>query len=94
MRCLNASDFFLFIAASGKSNHMNTKGLYALLGFSLLIIGFLSLVLMLVGVQLSFLTWIDSGGRLWGFLGRLLLIIGGIIIIMLTQTNWRSEEEA
>jgi hypothetical protein len=72
---------------------MTSKSVYAIIGFVLIILGFLSLVLMMVGVQLSFLTWIDAPGRLFGFVMRLLLIIGGFIIITLTQTNWRNVED-
>ena len=72
---------------------MNAKAVYAIIGFSLLIIGFLSLVLMLVGVQLSYLTWIDNLGRLTGFVIRLLMITGGIVMIVLTQSNWRNQED-
>ena len=72
---------------------MALKSIYAILGFVLIILGFLSLVLMLVGVQLSFLTWIDAAGRLGGFLLRLLMIISGFVIIALTQTDWRNVED-
>ena len=72
---------------------MSSKSLYAILGFSLLIIGFLSLVLMLVGVKLSYLVWIDHFGRLTGFIIRLLMITGGIVMIVLTQSNWRNQAE-
>ena len=71
-----------------------SKGIYALIGFTLFIVGFLALFLMLVGVQLSFLTWIDAAGRLLGFLIRMAMILGGVLIIYFTQTNWRKEEEA
>ena len=53
----------------------------------------LSLILMLVGVQFSFLTWIDGSGRLTGFVIRLLMIICGFVIIALSQTNWRNVED-
>jgi len=49
---------------------------------------------MLVGVQLSYLTWIDAPGRLVGLLIRLGMIVSGAIIIYLTQTNWRQENDA
>jgi hypothetical protein len=71
---------------------MSKKGFYALIGFSLFIVGFLALFLMLVGVQLSFLTWIDAPGRLIGFLIRIGMILSGAIIIFLSQTDWRKEE--
>jgi len=73
---------------------MSKKAIYAIIGFFLFITGFLALFLMLVGVQLSFLTWIDSPGRLVGLLIRLGMILSGAIIIYLTQTNWRKDEEA
>ena len=72
---------------------MTTKSIYAILGFLLIIIGVLALVLMFVGVQLSFLTWIDALGRLGGFVIRLLMIIAGFVIIVLTQTDWRNVED-
>lgn len=72
---------------------MTSKSIFAILGFVLIIVGMLSLVLMFVGVQLSFLTWIDAIGRLGGFLIRLLMVISGFVIIALTQTNWRKVED-
>ena len=68
------------------------KGLITFIGFLLAGLGFLALVLSLVGVQLSFLTWIDSPGKLTGFLIRLIMILAGIIIIYLAQTNFSGEE--
>ncbi len=58
-----------------------------IVGFLMAGTGFLALVLSLIGIQLSFLTWIDYPGRLFGFVTRLLMIIIGIIIIYLTQTD-------
>ncbi len=69
-----------------------SKAIYSLLGFLLIIIGFLALILSLVGVQLSFLTWIDAPGQLFGFVVRLLMILGGIVIVVLTRSDWREEE--
>lgn len=72
---------------------MTAKSIYAIVGFLFIIVGFLALVLMMVGVQLSFLTWIDANGRLAGFVIRLLIIIAGFVIIALTQTDWRNVED-
>ena len=72
---------------------MTAKSIYAVIGFLLIIIGMLSLILMVVGVQLSFLTWIDATGRLAGFVIRLLMIISGFVIITLSQTNWRNVDD-
>ncbi|MBK7871356.1 MAG: hypothetical protein IPJ74_12115 [Saprospiraceae bacterium] len=68
------------------------RGLVTLVGFLLAGTGFLALVLSLVGLQLSFLTWIDAPGRLFGFVARLAMILVGIVIIFLAQTNFKGEE--
>lgn len=68
------------------------RGLITLVGFLLAGTGFLALILSLVGLQLSFLTWIDAPGRLFGFVVRLVMIIVGIVIIYLAQTNFKGEE--
>lgn len=61
------------------------KGIITLVGFLMAGIGFLALILSLIGLQLSFLTWIDTPGRLFGFLFRIVMIVGGLIIVYLAQ---------
>lgn len=68
------------------------RSLWTLAGFLLTGLGFVAIVLSLVGVQLAFLTWIDSPGRLIGFLIRILMIIVGIVIIYLAQTKIELDE--
>jgi hypothetical protein len=46
-----------------------------------------------VGLNLAFLTWIDAPGPLFGFVIRLIMIVTGIVIIYLAQTNFAGEEE-
>lgn len=67
------------------------KSLFTFIGFILFITGMLALALSMVGVQLSFLTFIDRPSRLFGFLIRLLMIIGGIVMVALAQTDWKQE---
>lgn len=69
------------------------KTLWVVLGFLLFIIGFTALVLSLVGVKLSYLTWIDAPGSLFGFIMRILMIIGGVVIVYLSVTDWRNQED-
>ena len=69
------------------------KGTYSLLGFILFSVGVLALVLNLVGVQLAFLTWIDNFGQLMGLVIRLLFMIVGIVIIVLTRSGEQVHEE-
>ena len=67
------------------------KGIITLFGFILVALGFLALVLSLVGVKISFLLWIDRPGALFGFLFRILMILGGFTIMYIAQTNFKGE---
>ena len=69
------------------------KATWVSIGFLLFILGFVSLVLSLVGLKLSFLTWIDGPGAVFGFVVRVLMIVGGIVVVYLTTTDWRNQEE-
>jgi len=69
-----------------------SKALYSILGFLLFILGTMALVFSLVGIQISFLTWMDKPGRLMGLILRLVMIVGGIVIIYLSRTNWREDQ--
>lgn len=63
------------------------KAISSLIGFGLLIFGMLALVLQFVGVQLMFLTWLDFWGGGLGFLFRILMIVIGLIIIVVTRSG-------
>lgn len=67
------------------------KASFTLIGFILFLVGMSALVLSLVGVKLSFLTFIDQPGPITGFLIRLGMVFGGIIMIVLAQTDWKRE---
>lgn len=56
-----------------------------LVGFLIAGIGFIALILSLIGLQLSYLTWIDKPGRLFGFIIRITMIVGGLITVYLAQ---------
>ncbi len=68
------------------------KGLFTLLGFLLAGAGFLAIVLSMIGLKLSFLVWIDRPGPLIGFIIRLVMILAGVIIIYLAQTDFSGEK--
>ena len=70
-----------------------SKTTTTIIGFLLFIVGGLALVLSLIGVQLSYLTWIDEPSKLLGFVIRLLMILAGIVMVVLARTNWREDEE-
>ncbi|NJB86581.1 putative integral membrane protein [Lewinella marina] len=62
------------------------------IGFVLLFLGLVSLLLNFVGVDIFFLTWLYELGVGISIFVRLLMIIGGIILIYLAQTDWEQEE--
>lgn len=64
------------------------RTLVIIFGFLLFVSGFIALILMLVGLQLSYLAWIDAPGRTFGLVVRLVMILGGVIMIYLA-TNRR-----
>jgi hypothetical protein len=68
------------------------KTLLTIIGFFMFVFGFSTLVLMLVGMNLSFLTWIDIGGKLLGFVIRLLLIMAGFIFFYIAQSDFKGED--
>ena len=62
-----------------------------IIGFLLVLFGMSALVLSLVGIKLSFLTFIDAGGATLGLVIRLLMIFGGAVIALLANHDWASE---
>ncbi|MBR9921122.1 MAG: hypothetical protein GYB31_09805 [Bacteroidetes bacterium] len=67
------------------------KSLFVVLGFALFAFGLLSIVLSLLGLQFSFMTWMDSGSKLLGFVIRLIMMLAGIVTMALAYTDWDRE---
>jgi len=72
-------------------NKKMNKSLITLLGFLLFTLGFVSLVLSMIGIQLAFMAWLDAPGPLFGFLTRIGMIIAGVIVVAVAQTDWKRE---
>jgi len=51
-----------------------------IIGFLLFILGVISLVLILIGANLSYLAWIDRPGTPQGIIIRILMIGGGLVM--------------
>jgi hypothetical protein len=66
------------------------KNLLIVLGFCLFAVGFLSLILTLVGLQFGFLMWIENWGPLMGLIIRLIMIFGGMVLLYLARTDWNA----
>lgn len=67
------------------------KILGTILGFLLLIYGFLSLILSVAGLQFSYLTFLDAPGKTFGFVARIVMILAGTVLIALSRTDWERE---
>lgn len=70
---------------------MKNKGLIILAGYLLFTLGITSLVMELVGVHWYFLAWLELGGRLLAFVIKLLMVMGGILLIVFGRTDWERE---
>ena len=64
-----------------------TRSIITTLGFLLSGTGILSLIYKVIGLQLSFLVWIDAFGSLIGLIIRLIFIFGGLVMIYLSRTE-------
>jgi hypothetical protein len=65
------------------------KGTLTAIGFVLFVLGFAALSLMVVGVNFSFLTWVDAAGKLPGLVLRVAMVIGGIMLVVIDRTDWK-----
>ena len=72
---------------------MKRKDLLTLVGFILFILGFTSLALSLVGIRWSFLSWLDHQA-VWGLVGKLSMVVIGLILVALAQTDFQAERNA
>jgi hypothetical protein len=69
------------------------KGLITTVGFLFFILGASGVVLSLVSVRLAILVWMDAFGGLLGFILKLVMMIAGIVLAVLANTNWVAEDE-
>lgn len=63
------------------------KSYVALIGFSLFFIGIISIVLSLVGLRLEIISFADNISPLFGFVFKLALLFGGMIIFFISRTS-------
>jgi hypothetical protein len=72
---------------------MKNKGLWQLFGFLLLVFGFTALVLQMVGTQWVFLGFLEIPGRLFAFVFKIVMVLAGILITVLANTDWERERQ-
>jgi hypothetical protein len=63
------------------------RSLLLILGFLLFVIGMLSLILNLVSVRLTIMNPIDNLGFIWAIPIKLFMVISGLILVYVLQTN-------
>ncbi len=64
------------------------QGWLTVLGFLLVVLGISSICLDVVGVQYAFLVWLNSLGKLFAFIIKLMMIIGGFMLTYLDVTGF------
>ena len=69
------------------------RHVFMTIGFLLFTLGMLSLVLILIGANLTYLAWIDKPGTPRGILIRILMIGGGLVMTYLALNPPKDEEE-
>ena len=69
------------------------KGYLTLFGYILFVLGFLSLLLGLLGIELRILSWIDHFSSPISLLIKIGMLFGGIIIMYVSKTNSLEYEE-
>lgn len=67
------------------------KGWFSIIGFLLLMFGVMSIVLSMVGLEFSFMTFLDVFGSLAAFIIKVFMVLSGIVIITLARTDWERE---
>jgi len=66
---------------------IRNKALWTTVGFLLIIIGFLALAMSMVGLKFAFLQWMDYFGGLGSFITKLVMVLGGFVLVYMAQTD-------
>lgn len=72
---------------------MRLRTIFMIIGFLLFVMGVLSLVLILIGANLSYLTWIDKPGTPRGIIIRILMIGGGLVMSYMALNPEKDEPD-
>jgi uncharacterized membrane protein YcgQ (UPF0703/DUF1980 family) len=71
---------------------MKNKGIKTLIGFLLIVFGLTSLIMELIGIQWAFLAFLQMGGRLLGFVIKIIMTVAGFMFVYFAQTDWEEEK--
>ena len=68
------------------------RNLLLISGFLLAGIAIFSLVLSFIGLNLSYLTWLNALGRGFAFVAKLVMLTIGFALLYIGATDWSKEE--
>lgn len=68
---------------------MKKKDLYTLIGFILFATGLTSIIFNIVGVEWVLLSWLNNFNPMIGFVLKLFMIVGGMIMIYMSKVDFR-----
>jgi vacuolar-type H+-ATPase subunit I/STV1 len=68
------------------------KGYWTVIGYIMLLFGFLSLLLSMVGLELTFMKGLNVLGSMGKFLVQLLMIFGGVVVMYLSRLEVDPED--
>ncbi len=71
---------------------MNRRAIWTFIGFVILATGMMAVILSVVGIKFSFLVWLDDIGRLFGFVVKLLMIVFGAMIMVISRSDFSGEQ--
>ena len=72
---------------------MKNKGVLTLIGFVLFFMGTLAIVLSMIGVRFAIFSALDDYSRMGSFITYLILMIFGMLMVVIPNTNLSNDEE-
>ena len=70
---------------------MTKRTFFTVLGFTIFFFGFIAMVLSLVNLKLSILSFIDKPGKTFGFVVRIIMIFGGMVMLYIARSDQNIE---
>lgn len=69
------------------------KPIVTVVGYALILFGLLSLILSMIGLRLTFLSFLDFAGPLLGFILKISMIMLGFVLMYISKTIQRDRQE-
>lgn len=69
------------------------KPIVTVVGYVLILLGFLALILSMIGLRLKFLAFLEFGGPLLAFIIKMSMIMFGFVLMYISKTIARDRAE-